>query len=89
MPSKIRKQIYINPDQEERLKQIAAKTGESEASIIRRAIDSFTAPHQNPGNRQFYRNPKALERVLQGMRQSKLIPCPGAEVFDRESIYDR
>ena len=42
MASKIRKQIYIDAIQEEQLKRIATATGESEASIIRRAIDRIT-----------------------------------------------
>lgn len=39
MPSKIRKQIYLEPRQNTLLKQIARQTGASEAEVIRQAID--------------------------------------------------
>ena len=42
MGAKIRKQIYIEADQESRLKQLARLTNLSEAEIIRRAIDQRT-----------------------------------------------
>lgn len=39
MGRKIRKQIYIDPDQEQLLKRSAKRTGLSEAEIIRKAFD--------------------------------------------------
>ncbi len=36
--SKIRKQVYINPDQETQLKILSQRSGESEAELIRQAI---------------------------------------------------
>ncbi|MEO6457996.1 MAG: ribbon-helix-helix domain-containing protein [Chloroflexia bacterium] len=43
MSSKVRKQIYIEPEQEMLLKQIANDTGMSEAAIIRKAIDLYAS----------------------------------------------
>ncbi len=42
MSTKVRKQIYIEPRQDNRLKQLALSTGISEAEIIRQAIDRHT-----------------------------------------------
>jgi len=39
MSTMIRKQVYIEPRQEARLKSLAARLGLSEAELIRRAID--------------------------------------------------
>ena len=39
MTAKIRKQIYIEPNQETLLKKLSDETGISEAEFIRRAID--------------------------------------------------
>jgi hypothetical protein len=39
MPNKIRKQIYIDPEQERLLKWSAKRTGLSQAEIIRKALD--------------------------------------------------
>ena len=40
MAPKIRKQIYIDPGQEHKLRQLSEKTGASQAQIIRTAIDA-------------------------------------------------
>ena len=39
MPSKIRKQIYLDPQQESLLKSLSKQTGMSEAEMIRQALD--------------------------------------------------
>ena len=39
MAVKIRKQVYIEPEQERRLKKLTKQTGMSEAEIIRKALD--------------------------------------------------
>ncbi len=49
MASKVRKQIYIDPDQESTLKQLAKDTGISEAEIIRQAIDHTRRSCEYPG----------------------------------------
>ena len=40
MPQMVRKQIYIQKNQEERLKRVAEMRGVSEAEIIRRALEN-------------------------------------------------
>ena len=42
MVTKVRKQIYIDPDQDVLLKRLAKETGATEAEIIRQAINSHT-----------------------------------------------
>jgi len=39
--NKVRKQVYLNHWQEERLSELAEKRGVSEAEIIRHALDSY------------------------------------------------
>jgi hypothetical protein len=42
MTIKVRKQVYIEPHQEEILKRLTRETGISEAELIRQAIDRHT-----------------------------------------------
>lgn len=85
MASKVRKQIYIDPDQESTLKQLAKDTGISEAEIIRQAIDRYANQLQAPR-----RDLSAWER--QRLRIQQLIdlgPVPGGRTWRREDLYDR
>ena len=42
MAQKVRKQVYIEPDQEIALKRLCEKTGASEAELLRQGIDLRT-----------------------------------------------
>ena len=41
MTTMVRKQVYIKPEQDEKLKQWAEETGKSEAEILRQALDRW------------------------------------------------
>lgn len=85
MGTKIRKQIYIEPDQETRLKQLASLTNLSEAEIIRQAIDQRT---QSLGIKR--RNLAAWEAERAFIRQ--LIDegsVAGERTWQRDDLYDR
>ena len=41
MTTMVRKQVYIKPEQDEKLKQWADETGKSEAEILRQALDRW------------------------------------------------
>lgn len=43
MGAMVRKQVYIEPRQDELLKRLASATGATEAEIIRQAIDQYAA----------------------------------------------
>ncbi|MEI2583604.1 ribbon-helix-helix domain-containing protein [Scytonema sp. PRP1] len=85
MPSKIRKQIYIEPHQEHLLKAIAQQTGVSEAEIIRQAIDlhigSITTPQTDIA---------AWEAEKAFINSIKNRPSlPGGRDWEREDLYER
>jgi hypothetical protein len=44
----VRKQVYITVEQEQRLKQIAAREKRSEAEVIRAALDNRLGPGRGP-----------------------------------------
>lgn len=48
MSSKIRKQVYIDSEHEEILKQVSAETGISEAEIIRQAVELYAKTRKSP-----------------------------------------
>ncbi len=85
MGTKIRKQIYIEADQESRLKQLASLTNLSEAEIIRQAIDQRT---QSLGSKR--RNLAAWQSERAFIQQ--LIdagPAPDGRTWQRDELYDR
>ena len=43
----IRKQIYLAPEQDRKVKALAAASGRSEAAIIRGALDRLAAPSES------------------------------------------
>jgi hypothetical protein len=85
METKIRKQIYLDPQQNEILKQTSKKLGVSEAEVIRRAILSQTSRISIS-----QQNRKAWEIELQFIqsliKQGKL---RGKRKWKREDLYVR
>jgi Ribbon-helix-helix protein, copG family len=85
MARKLRKQIYLDPQQEAALKRQAAETGTSEAEIIRQAIDSQTRVLWHPVAAL-----EAWEREQQFIQS--LIPqgpVAGGRTWRREDLYDQ
>ena len=80
----VRKQIYLDKDEDEYVKRRARELGTTEAAVIRELIkkDSRRAGGQ--------RN-KAADDLLELMRKRRAqLPKGGSTVkFDRESLYER
>jgi len=85
MTAKIRKQIYIEADQDVLLKQLVQQKGGSEAEIIRQAIAQYAKSFQSPAvdlsaweqERAFIQN-----LITQGQ-------IPGARTWQREDLHER
>lgn len=86
MKKMVRKQIYIQKTQEERLKRVAETRGVSEAEIIRRALDNEL---KRAGYRLAYDN-DAMKRLYKLMRdQDKKPPVPQKKRdWTREDLYE-
>jgi hypothetical protein len=91
MATKIRKQIYIEPEQEELLKRLAHDTGMSEAQIIRQAIDRHANELSQPARRE-----RAWAEILAFInKRMEQGPVPGERApegprtWRREDLYDR
>jgi hypothetical protein len=87
MTVKVRKQIYIETDQEALLKRLAEETGISEAEIVRQAIDHHTRGLRHPGHGHgmgAWEQERAfiLERIAQG-------PVAGRRTWRREDLHER
>jgi hypothetical protein len=65
MTQMIRKQIYIQKQQQLRLKKLSQLRGTSEAAVIRQAIDQ----ELRRGNNKPYPDPQAWEDAYQFMRE--------------------
>ena len=85
MVLKIRKQIYVDAQQNEILKQTSKKLGVSEAEIIRQAI---TAQASRLGIAQINRKAWETERqLIQSLiKQGKV---RGKRTWKRDDLYDR
>lgn len=85
MDTKIRKQIYLDPQQNDYLKQTAQRLGISEAEIIRQALESQARRVRLPG-----RSASAWERERHFIRE--LIEqgqVSGKRTWKREDLYER
>ncbi|MBC7250794.1 MAG: ribbon-helix-helix protein, CopG family [Anaerolineae bacterium] len=81
----VRKQIYIEPQQETLLKRLARMTGVTEAEIIRRAIEqqarTILFPHRDLSAWQEER--AFINHLIQ---QGSV---PGGRTWHREDLYER
>ena len=84
MTTKIRKQIYINREQQFFLKRISTSQNISEAEIIRLAIDKYAQTYQIPNSNQTaWENERAyIEQLI------ALGPVSGGRSWSREDLYD-
>ncbi len=83
--TKVRKQIYIETDQEGLLKRLSQETGISEAEIVRQAID-----HHTRGLRLLRHGLGAWEEerafILQRMAQGAV---SGQRTWQRDDLHER
>lgn len=82
--TKIRKQIYLEPDQEVKLKELANTLQTSEAELIRQAIDAHVGALRRRHNRKAWDEEMAF--IREWMKQG---PVPGGRTWRREDLYDR
>jgi len=85
MTTKVRKQIYLDRDQELQLKRLALASGLSEAEIIRRALDSrlSEAKVQRPNLTAWLRERDFIRQLISAG------PIEGGRTWKREDAYDR
>jgi len=83
----VRKQVYLEPRQDEWLKYLAKKRGVSEAELIRQAIDRQIS---GTGGAVLPPDPAAWEQALQFMLElRKRGPLPGQQrTWTREDLYE-
>ncbi len=85
MVVKVRKQIYIEPDQETMLKWLAREMGVTEAEVIRQAIDRQARLFRSVRRdlRAWEEESAFIQRLIeQG-------PVPGGRTWRREDLYER
>ena len=85
MAGKIRKQVYLETEQDELLKQIARATGVTQAEIIRNAIDRHAHVSSSPRRdlAAWYREREFLNRLIQRG------PVSGSRRWTREELHER
>lgn len=90
MSSKVRKQIYIEPEQEMLLKQMANDTGMSEAEIIRKAINLHAAEvGQHERRLSAWANIQAFIAKRIAGQSEQVLDAGGGRTWRREDLYDR
>jgi len=84
MTTMVRKQVYIEPRQDELLKQWAEEMGKTEAEIVRQALDRWIASEQQRREAE-----TAWEQVLAfAEKRAKQVPVPGGRTWTREELYE-
>lgn len=85
MATRIRKQIYIEPEQNILLKQLSGQTGLPEAEIIRQALErhvqALRIPRRDAGVWETER--AFIERLIQQG------PVLGGRAWQREELHER
>ena len=85
IPSMIRKQLYITPEQDRALKQQSRALGLSEAELVRRALNEVVT---GDGGLGIPPAGSALAELLENTRRlGKTHRLPPAFRFDREALY--
>lgn len=85
MTTKVRKQIYLDRDQELQLKRLASVCGLSEAEIIRRTLNlRLGVPTAQPRNLNAWEEEKRF--IHQWLARE---PVTGGRSWKREELYDR
>jgi hypothetical protein len=81
----VRKQVYITPEQDRKLKECSQRLGVPEAEVIRRGIDLL----EDEDAAQEAERLTAWRRVLSMMEErDKIRPeSGGIDHFDREEVY--
>lgn len=85
MPVKVRKQIYLDADQERLLRRLSGKTGLAEAEIIRRALDQRLEGLERAARREKAWR-EAREFIEKWMRKPA---APGGRRWKRAGLYER
>lgn len=79
----VRKQVYIEPEQDELLKRLSKELGVSEAELVRRSIDSLVEPGEETARRQ------ALRELIAFMRERATMKVPQTgRGWTRDELYD-
>lgn len=85
MSRMIRKQIYIAPDQDQRLKKLARDLRTTEADIIRQGLDRlFTVGAHAVQNLDFWKQELAFIK-----KRARLKIPPKKREWRREDLHDR
>ena len=80
----VRKQVYIEPSQEDFLKNRARELGVAEAELVRRAIDTLA---RSPAHPPF--DPEAWNAVLESMDERARLPTTDeGRTWTRDDLYE-
>lgn len=85
----VRKQVYISPHQEARLKVMAVAQRVSEADLIRQAVDAFLAQPQTAVSNPLPPDEAAWQEILTSFAAVRERSLPGTpHRWVREDYYD-
>lgn len=85
MARMVRKQIYIAPDQDHRLKKIARELRTTEASIIRQGLDRlFVVGVHSVQNLDIWKHERSFIK-----KRARLKTPPHKRTWRREAIHER
>lgn len=86
---KVRKQIYLESRQDKHLKAMSEQTGQSEAELIRQAIDRHLNQPPKPVAYSRQGDRDLLQQELDFIESLKNRKLPGKRDWTRDDLYDR
>ncbi len=81
----VRKQLYIEPEQDELLKRLSKELGVTEAALMRRALDSLVEPGEEDARQRALQELFAF--IEERMQRFKDVPQTG-RTWTREELYE-
>ena len=84
----VRKQIYIERRQEKALKQLARRSGKTEAEVIREALDEHTR-NQAEREQRLAAWREEMKFIDEWNRRKAVAPATGGRGWTRQDLYDR
>ena len=81
----VRKQIYLEAEQDARLKKFAQETGQSEAKIIRQALDRHAM--ETPPKRTKHQAWEIERAYIEQLMQQT--PADATRTWTRDELYER
>jgi predicted transcriptional regulator len=87
MTVKVRREVYIEPEQDERLQRVAEASGRQVSDVIEEAVEQYIGPRKPPIPDRIRQ--EAWASLLADLeQQASRGPSPGGRTWTRDDLYE-